>query len=51
VLRFEDEDALAAWRDHPDHGEAHRRGVEEVYSSYQVEICERVRHAEFTWTP
>ena len=51
VLRFEDEDALAAWRDHPDHGEAHRRGVEEVYSRYQVEICERVRHAEFTRAP
>jgi heme-degrading monooxygenase HmoA len=51
VLRFEDESALAAWRDHPDHGEVHRRGVEEVYSRYQVEICERVRDASFTWEP
>ncbi len=25
VLRFEDEAALAAWRDHPDHAEAHRQ--------------------------
>jgi heme-degrading monooxygenase HmoA len=48
VLRFEDEDALAAWRDHPDHGEAHRRAVEDVYSRYRVEICERVRDANFT---
>ena len=25
VFRFEDEQALAAWRDHPDHAETHRR--------------------------
>ena len=51
VFRFEDEQALAAWRDHPDHGETHRRGVEEVYATYQVEICQRVRDASFTWEP
>jgi heme-degrading monooxygenase HmoA len=49
VLRFEDETALAAWRDHPDHGEAHRRGVEDLYASYRVEVCERVRDSSFTW--
>jgi heme-degrading monooxygenase HmoA len=48
VLRFESEDALAAWRDHPDHGEAHQRAVEDVYSTYRVEICERIRQANFT---
>ena len=48
VLRFEDEAALAEWRDHPDHGEAHRRAVEDVYSRYRVEVCERVRDANFT---
>ena len=51
VFRFEDEQALAAWRDHPDHAETHRRGVEEVYATYQVEICQRVRDATFTWEP
>ena len=51
MFRFEDEQALAAWRDHPDHAETHRRGVEEVYATYQVEICQRVRDASFTWEP
>ena len=51
VLRFEDEKALAAWRDHPDHAETHRRGVEDVYATYRVEICERVREASFSWEP
>ncbi len=48
VLRFESEAALAAWRDHPDHMEIHRRGVEDVYASYRVEVCERVRDASFS---
>jgi heme-degrading monooxygenase HmoA len=49
VLRFESEAALAAWRDHPDHREIHRRGVDEVYASYRVEVCEVVRDASFSW--
>jgi heme-degrading monooxygenase HmoA len=50
VIRFEDEDALAAWRDHPDHGAAHQRAVEDVYRTYHVEVCELVRDASFTAT-
>jgi heme-degrading monooxygenase HmoA len=49
ILRFEDEAALAAWRDHPDHGAVHNRGVGSVYASYTVEVFERVRDASFTW--
>jgi heme-degrading monooxygenase HmoA len=49
ILRFEDEAALAAWRDHPDHGAVHNRGVDSVYASYTVEVFERVRDASFTW--
>jgi heme-degrading monooxygenase HmoA len=51
VLRFEDEKALAAWRDHPDHAAVHQRGVDEVYASYRVEVCERIREARFEWHP
>jgi heme-degrading monooxygenase HmoA len=51
VLRFEDETALAAWRDHPSHGAVHNVGVESVYASYRVEVFERKRDASFTWTP
>ncbi len=50
VLRFESEEALAAWRDHPSHGAVHNLGVESVYASYRVEIFERKRDANFTWT-
>jgi heme-degrading monooxygenase HmoA len=50
VLRFEDEAVLAAWRDHPDHMEVHRRGVDDVYASYRVEVCELVREASFSWS-
>ena len=49
LLRFESEAALAAWRDHPDHLEIHRRGVDDVYASYRVEVCEVVRDASFSW--
>jgi heme-degrading monooxygenase HmoA len=51
MLRFEDEAALAAWRDHPDHGAVHNRGVESVYASYSVEVFQRIRDATFTWEP
>jgi heme-degrading monooxygenase HmoA len=50
VLRFEDDAALATWRDHPDHKDVHRRGVEDVYAEYRVEVCEVVRDASFTWS-
>jgi heme-degrading monooxygenase HmoA len=48
VIRFEDEAALAAWRDHPDHADTHRLAVEDVYATYRVEVCERIREATFT---
>jgi heme-degrading monooxygenase HmoA len=51
ILRFEDEAALAAWREHPDHKAVHNVGVESVYGSYRVEVFERIRDAEFTWQP
>ena len=47
MMRFESEEAVAAWRDHPDHQRTHVRGVEEVYSSYRVEVFELVRQAGF----
>jgi heme-degrading monooxygenase HmoA len=51
LMRFESEDALGAWRDHPDHQRTHVRGVDEVYSSYRVEVYELVRQAGFDRQP
>ena len=47
LLRFESEDAVTAWREHPDHQRTHVRGVEEVYRSYRVEVYHLVRQAGF----
>ena len=49
IVRFENDEALAAWRDDPVHQSVHQRGVEAVYGSYRVEILERVREAGFTY--
>jgi len=43
IIRFESLAALRAWRDHPEHVVAQRRGRAELYASYSVEICELVR--------
>jgi len=43
IIRFESLAALRAWRDHPEHVAAQRRGRAELYASYRVEICELVR--------
>jgi heme-degrading monooxygenase HmoA len=46
VGKFEDDQAEAAWRDHPDHLAAQaRRG--DFYTAYEVQVC-RVMHA-YEW--
>lgn len=48
MVTFESHDALRAWREHPDHVVAQRRGKDEIYASYRVEVCEVVRAYDFT---
>ena len=47
VVRFASLDALRAWREHPDHLQAQRRGKTEFYASYTIEVCEVVRAYDF----
>jgi heme-degrading monooxygenase HmoA len=47
VARFESEEALEAWRNHPEHVEIQQRGREEFYDSYWVQVCKSVR--EYEW--
>jgi heme-degrading monooxygenase HmoA len=47
IVRFESHDALRAWREHPEHAEAQRRGKAEIYASYDVEVCEVTRAYAF----
>ena len=47
LIRFASAEALRAWRDHPEHREAQRRGRDEFFASYDVEVCEVTRGYEF----
>lgn len=38
IVTFADGAAHAAWRDHPRHRAAQRRGVEEFYSTYSIAV-------------
>ena len=39
VVEFASAEALAAWRDHPDHRKAQQRGRNEFYSEYEIITC------------
>jgi heme-degrading monooxygenase HmoA len=47
LFAFETLAALEAWRDHPEHRETQRRGREEFYASYSLQICEPIREAHY----
>jgi heme-degrading monooxygenase HmoA len=49
VVEFESEEALRAWRMHPEHREAQRLGREKFYADYQVSVCLVRRGAKFTF--
>lgn len=40
IVSFESEAALAAWRNHPEHLAAQRRGQQEFYRSYHIQVCQ-----------
>jgi heme-degrading monooxygenase HmoA len=43
VFRFASQEALEAWRTHPEHVETMRRGHAEFYSSGFLQICKVIR--------
>jgi heme-degrading monooxygenase HmoA len=43
VAWFEDEESVRAWRAHPDHQEAQRRGIADFYEHYEVTVATVVR--------
>ena len=47
LIRFENREALEAWRTHPEHLAAQRRGREEFYASYDIEVLEQIRRSVF----
>lgn len=51
IVKFENEAALEAWRNHPEHRAAQSRGRELFYDAYHVEICSVLRQYDFTRPP
>jgi heme-degrading monooxygenase HmoA len=43
VARFESHEALAEWRNHPEHQAAQQLGRERFFASYRIEVCDEVR--------
>ena len=47
IVRFASAEALRQWRDLPEHVDAQRRGREDFFSAYDVEVCEVARAYDF----
>jgi len=43
VVEFESEEALQAWRIHPEHAKAKRRGIDSFFRDYKFQICSVIR--------
>jgi heme-degrading monooxygenase HmoA len=47
LVEFESEEAVRAWRMHPEHVEAQRKGRTIFYSEYRLTVCEVLREQRF----
>jgi heme-degrading monooxygenase HmoA len=47
IVEFESEEAQRAWRMHPEHREAQRKGRDIYYETYSLQICELKRQSRF----
>jgi heme-degrading monooxygenase HmoA len=43
LVEFETHAQLEAWRDHPEHRNAQQRGRVELFTEYQIQVCDVVR--------
>jgi heme-degrading monooxygenase HmoA len=48
LATFESEEALEAWRRHPEHIEAQRAGRERFYDTYEIKVCQLLR--QYDWS-
>jgi len=48
VSYWRDMDAIKAWREHPEHMEAQRRGREEWYESFTTRVCAVEKESNFS---
>jgi len=47
IVTFADSRSQQAWRDHPDHRAAQRRGRQDLYETYTVQVCTLQREHRF----
>src|SRR5215467_15182152 len=47
VVEFESEEGMRAWRTHPEHIQAQRKGRQSYYAEYHIQVCEVVRESSF----
>jgi len=47
IVEFESEETQRAWRMHPEHREAQRKGRENYYAAYSVQVCAVKRASKF----
>lgn len=47
IVEFETSEALAAWRDHPEHRAAQDEGRSRWFADYRIQVCEVVREYSF----
>jgi len=43
IVEFESLEALAAWREHPEHKKAQQLGRDKFFSEYHIQVCTPVR--------
>lgn len=48
IIEFESQEAVAAWREHPEHLQAQAAGRERFFSEYRITVCESVREQSFS---
>ena len=48
IVEFESEETLRAWRMHPEHMAAQRKGRTDYYSEYRLQTCELLHDYHFT---
>ena len=51
LFAFETLEGLEAWRDHPEHRVAQRRGRDEFYAEYTLQVCDPIREVHFEAPP
>jgi heme-degrading monooxygenase HmoA len=47
IVEFESEETQRAWRMHPEHRDAQRKGKDIYYESYSLQICQVIRESRF----